>query len=117
MGITTCAIVENRLRSEQLEEIGSQLNANAPLANTMREFDAVLRRRLPRLRAALPIEPWKHDYVRNSHDPNRSDTDSDFYPHFVNCAGPFGNLRINEKLAELSWYYCRWHIFLKDPQF
>jgi hypothetical protein len=116
MGITTCAIIENRLRGDELGGIADRLNADSRLAALMREYDGALRSDWPQLRAELCAEPWQLECLRNSQDLHASEVESDRDPR-CECRGPFGTLYLYENLAELSWYFCRWSVFLTEARF
>ncbi len=112
MAIATCAILENRLGGDKLGTLADQLTANSRLAMFMREFDTALRTGCPQLRAGLHAEPWQfHEIegwlVEGGWHAGRTGE----------CEGPFGTLYLYENLAELSWHWCRWHVFLREAQF
>lgn len=111
MGIETCAIIENRLAGDKLRMFADQLTANSGLATCMREFDTALRTECPQLRAGLCAEPWQFQkiegwIVEGGWDAGRRGQ----------FDGPFGTLYLYDNLAQLSWSWCRWHVFLEDAQ-
>jgi hypothetical protein len=110
MGISTCAIIENRLTGDKLSKLADHLTANYQLATCMRDYDVVVRTESPQMRAGLHAEPWKFHkiegwIVEGGWDAGRRGQ----------CDGPFGTLYLYDNLAQLSWD-CRWHVFLEDAQ-
>jgi hypothetical protein len=118
MGVETCAIIENRLGSDYAHTIAHQLNTNSRLSTLMREFDAVLRSVCPTLLPTLPAKPWELALVRAPHEIDRKLVESGWDAGYLaECKGPFGNLYLYERLAEISWYMCSWYSFLREPAF
>jgi hypothetical protein len=111
MGIETCAITENRLAGDKLSTLAEQLTANSQLATCMREFDIALRTECPQLREQLHAEAWRFHKIEEWKVEGGWDAGCK-----GQCDGPFGTLYLYDNFAQLSWYWCRWHIFLEHAQ-
>ena len=112
MGISTCAIIENRLTGDKLGMLADQLIANSRLLACMREFDIAVRTDRPQLRAELYAEAWQFHEIERWVVEGGWDAGCR-----GQCDGPFGTIYLYENLAKLSWYGCRWHVFLEDVKF
>jgi hypothetical protein len=124
MGISTIAIIENRLSGDELSRVGEQLNVSRELEALMREYDMLTRAELPQLQRSL-LEPWVPESVLfpepvstpDENDPEAAYIERCQRSYLLSLWGAFGTLRVDESLAEIDWFWCRWSVFLSDLRF
>jgi hypothetical protein len=118
MSIDACAIIENRLSSDELGDIADQLNRSQELLHGMREYDAILRSECPTLLPNLHTQAWKLETFRVPEEIDQDQVASGWDSgELTECVGPFGILRAYGQLAAVSWIMCTWRAFLTDSRF